>query len=138
MIRFMMVVVIVVGFLFAGYKGVMWFGSNMMIDQVADNVLNDEETERLMNDPEVKELLDRDLSESATADLPFDTKEEALKTVLSKFSMSELNEMKDTLLSGAGAEEKAEILAELEERLTPEELLALKVVAMKEIEGREE
>lgn len=127
-----LVLVVLSGLGVAGYKFALSFISDKMMDEVANQALNQEEIEKLKNDPEVKKLLEQDLSTTETEDLPFHSKEEALKTVVQKFSINELNEMKNKAIHGT-REDRAEIKAKLDERLSEEELRALKIIALKEL-----
>lgn len=130
------ILAVLVGLAIAGYNFAVSFAANKMIDQVVSEELSEDEIDQLMNDPSLKEMLDTDdVSLTENDDLPFHTKEEALKTVVKKFSIDELNEMKNKVLSGT-AEERAEVKAEIEDRLTQEELAALKIIALKELKQR--
>ncbi|HZG71553.1 MAG TPA: hypothetical protein VEY51_08435, partial [Chondromyces sp.] len=84
--------------------------------------------ERVKNDPELQQFI----SEGAnveSANLPFQTKEEAVRGVMKKFNVSELREIQSDLQNG----NKQEVLNKLEGKLTEDELLALKVLAYKEL-----
>jgi hypothetical protein len=66
----------------------------------------------------------------------FSSREEAMKFLLSKFSMSELTEFAKKAEGGLTPEEKVEIKAAITKRLTPEEYNALKVYAFIELSKR--
>ncbi|MBP1934079.1 hypothetical protein [Ammoniphilus resinae] len=68
----------------------------------------------------------------------FSNKEEALKFLLSRFSMSELKEFVSMASGGVTAEEKQEIKKALLERLSPEEFQALKVLGLIELKKRQQ
>lgn len=129
------ILAVLVGLGIAGYNFAVSFAANKMIDQVVSEELSEEAVAQLTDDPRLKEMLDADVTLTEKGDLPFHTKEEALKTVVKKFSVNELNEMKNKVLSGT-SEERAEVKTEIEERLTQEELDALKIVALKELKQR--
>ena len=130
------ILAVLVGLGIAGYQFALSFAANKMIDQVLSDELSEEEMAQLVVDPRLMELLDADVPLTSNDDLPFHTKEEALKTVLDKFSIDELDTMKNKLLSGT-SEERAEVKIEIEKRLSQEELEALKIVALKELKQRE-
>jgi hypothetical protein len=66
----------------------------------------------------------------------FGSREEAMKFLLSKFSMSELMGFAKKAQGGLTPEEKAEIKEAITKRLTPEEYNALKVYAFIELSKR--
>jgi hypothetical protein len=74
--------------------------------------------------------------EEKQSKLMFASREEAMKFLLSKFSMSELTEFAKKAEGGLTPEEKAEIKAAITKRLTPEEYNALKVYAFIELSKR--
>lgn len=63
----------------------------------------------------------------------FTSKEEALKFLLSKFTMEELKGFAGQAQGGLTAEEKASIKSELLSRISPEEYQALKVLGLIEL-----
>ncbi|MCD8508890.1 MAG: hypothetical protein LRY73_02680 [Bacillus sp. (in: Bacteria)] len=113
-----------------------------------ENMLNDEEIEKFLEDPEINawinsiEMNDYDSDSSSTneysmapsSSMPFTTKEDALKTVLREFSLGEVSELSDQAMAGNMTIEEAE--AYLGERLTEEEIQALKIVLIKEFQNR--
>ena len=116
--------------------GVYYFGTKVVSDKVMDEVSTQLESsgelerlkERVKNDPELQQFI----SEGAnveSANLPFQTKEEAVRGVMKKFNVSELREIQSDLQNG----NKQEVLNKLEGKLTEDELLALKVLAYKEL-----
>jgi flagellar basal body-associated protein FliL len=135
--KLLIAIVILVVLGFAGYQFVISFASDKMIDQVAEHVLSGDEAEQLLNDPGVKKWVEQDMYETSTDDLPFHTKEEALKAVVKKFSIGELNELKNKITNGIDAQEQEEIKSILEEKLSPEEMEALKIIALKELKNRQ-
>ncbi len=120
--------------------GVYYYGtkiaSDKVMDQVAAQLKNSGEIEKIKqqinNDPELQKLV----AEGANADnstLPFETKEEATRELVKKFKVSELQEIQSSVQGGLTAEKKQELLNTLESKLTEEEILALKVLAYKEL-----
>jgi translation initiation factor 2 alpha subunit (eIF-2alpha) len=65
--------------------------------------------------------------------LPFTTKEEATKVLLKKFKVEELIDIQSMALDGISIEDEGALLSMFEEKLTEEELLALKVITVKEL-----
>lgn len=139
--RKLLVTILILGLLgYAGYQYAIRYASDLVMDQVAEHVLNGEKMEDMLTDPEVKKLLEGEIArtstEGATKDLPFRTKEEALKALAKKFSAAELNEIRSKVTDGISAREKEELVAMLEQKLSPEELEALKMIALKELQSK--
>jgi hypothetical protein len=92
---------------------------NNLIDEVKDN-------------PELEKLLtEAELGDEST--LPFTTKEEATKVLLKKFKVEELIEIQSMVNDGISIDDEEKLLNTFENKLTEEELLALKVIAIKEL-----
>ncbi|MGE7544764.1 hypothetical protein [Sporosarcina newyorkensis] len=122
-----------------GY-GVYYFGSKLVADEVMDQVEAELESngqleaikQEVRNDPELQAFI----AEGKNIDdrnLPFKTKDQAVRVLVKKFSVSELAELQSKMKSGLSAEEKQELLSRYEDRLSEDELLALKVLAYKEL-----
>lgn len=131
------VLVIVLLVIAIGY-GIYYFGTNVASDKVMD-ILNNEleksgqlETvkESIKNDPDLKKFVE----EGANIDeskLPFKTKEEATRVIIRKVGISELQNIKSQLENGTASKE--EIYQTIENKLSDEEIQALKVIAYKEL-----
>lgn len=65
--------------------------------------------------------------------LPFTTKEEATKVLIKKVGITKLQEMHTQVQEGTASNE--EIITEVKKNLSEEEILALKVIAYKELSG---
>lgn len=106
------------------------------MDQVAVELENSGQLEAIkqevQKDPQLKAMLEEGKN-AENADLPFQTKEEAVRVLLKKFDLAEIQELQSKASSGLTVEEKQELLNKMESRLTEEELLALKVLAYKEL-----
>ena len=63
--------------------------------------------------------------------LPFTTKEEATKVLIKKVGITQLNEIRQQAQEGTISKE--EVLEEVQSKLSEEEILALKVIANKEL-----
>ncbi len=89
------------------------------------------EMKELLNDPSIQALLkDEKLLEESN--LPFTTKEEAIKVVTGAFSALEIASITTSVANGVSEEEIAELKEMVLNRLTPEELNALMILALKE------
>jgi ribosomal protein S28E/S33 len=85
------------------------------------------------NDPELRAFIE----EAETADiskLPFTTKEEATRVLIKKVGISELNDIRVQVQEGNASKE--EIMENIQGKLSEEEVLALKVLAYKELYGK--
>lgn len=120
-----------------GY-GVYHFGTNIASEKVADKITNelhksgkaDEVKKYVESDPELKKFVKEAESADQTK-LPFTTKEEATKVLIKKVGISELHDIQTKAQSGTISKE--EVLQKLEDKLTKEEMTALKVIAYKEL-----
>ncbi|MGD6831771.1 hypothetical protein ACQCT5_06385 [Sutcliffiella halmapala] len=84
------------------------------------------------NSPSLKAYI----SEGADAnleDLPFQTREEATRAVMNKLSLQELQSIQSKAADGMTETEAMELADTFEEKLTDEELLALKAIIYKEL-----
>ncbi len=106
-----------------------------MIDHVVSDFLNEEMVEQILSDPKVEELV-TSISQNRVNEstLPFSTKEEGVKVILSKFSIAEMTELATQVQGGLSSSKQKEIIATLEERLTPEELDALMYIGIAELQ----
>ncbi|MDN4071934.1 hypothetical protein [Fictibacillus terranigra] len=142
MLKWVLVFVLLFGTIgYFAYNAIVHYGANKLVDQVAAEIVDNKDADKLMDDPEIENYIKDggDLDELAKQkDLPFHTKEEALKTVIKKVGMDNLKDMKDKALDGVSPEERQEIEATLNEKLSPKEMEALKLVALKEIKKRQQ
>lgn len=126
----------------AGFA-IYFFGTKLIADQVMDQVaveLTDSGQlesikQEIKNDPQLQAFIEEGKNVDSST-LPFQTKEEAVRVLVKKFSVSELKELQTKAQSGLTAEEQQRLFNEIEGKLTDEELLALKVLAYKELEQR--
>lgn len=123
----------------AGFA-VYYVGTNIASEKLMDAVTTELENsgeidnikEMIEGDPELKSFIE----EASTADaneLPFTTKEEATRVLVNKVGLTNLNEIRVKVQDGSASKE--EILQEVESKLSEEEILALKVIAYKELYG---
>ncbi|ERN53575.1 hypothetical protein M3689_12070 [Alkalihalophilus marmarensis] len=134
-ILYLLIVVFLLGGI--GY-GVYYVGTNIASKKITDDLQAelhnsgqlDEVRAYIENDP----ALQRYLEEVRQADrdtLPFNTKEEATRVLIRKVGITDLLEMQSRVERGQMSQQ--EIINELESSLTEDELLALKVIAYKEL-----
>ncbi|KKB36201.1 hypothetical protein [Bacillus thermotolerans] len=134
--RLIKVLLGIVGFVvLLGIAG-LYFGTQFVSDKVMEEVSAqlensgelDKLKEQVKNDPQLQEFIAEGTNVNSES-LPFQTKEEAVRELATKFNVSELKEIQSDLQSG----NKQEILNKLEGKLTEEEVLALKMLAYKEL-----
>lgn len=106
------------------------------MDQVAVELNNSGQLEsikqEIQNDPQLLEFIEEGKNVDSST-LPFQTKEQAVRVLVKKFNVSEIQELQSKAKSGLTAEEKQQLFNEIESKLTDEEMLALKVLAYKEL-----
>lgn len=135
-IRNVVITVVILGLV--GY-GVYYYGMNYLANKVITEVdaqLTEEDREvartYVESIPVLKGYME-DVSSIDKASLPFDTKEEAAKQLVKKFSVSEIQNIQSTFQDGMSQTEQQVLISELENKLTSEELDALKVVIYNEL-----
>ena len=134
-VQFLFVFILLLGGL--GY-GAYYVGTNLASEKWMDTVSNELEhsgqieqvKQYVENDPELKHLLEE--AETVKQDqLPFTTKEEATRVLIKRVGVSELIDIQTQVQEGTIT--KDELLQKAQEKLTEEEILALKVIAYKEL-----
>ena len=120
-----------------GY-GIYYFGTNVATDKLLDSASTELENSGQINDLkayiESDPELSRMIKEAESADestLPFTSKGEATRVLIKKVGITKLQEVQSEVQNGTAS--KYEVLQVLNERLTDEEMLALQVIAYKEI-----
>ncbi|MFO1444153.1 hypothetical protein KDN24_13260 [Bacillus sp. Bva_UNVM-123] len=134
-IKFLIITVILLGAIgFGVYHYGTKFASNKLVEAISTELENsgemDEIKKTIESDPELKSFIE----EAKTADsskLPFSTKEEATRVLIQKVGISELNDIRVQVQEGTISKE--EVLQEIQGKLTEEEIMALKVIAYKEL-----
>lgn len=111
--------------------------SNKVMTEVAGSITEDD-LEMLASDPNVEALLGSSQDDLKAVDLeetslPIKTKEEAVKKISESFSMKEIQQSVSKVKGGLTAEEQNELYSLLTERLSEEELTALKLIAIQEV-----
>ncbi|MEK3854801.1 hypothetical protein [Cytobacillus sp. FSL H8-0458] len=125
---------ILLGFLI--YFASMNMISNKVMTEVAGSITEDD-LEKLASDPNIEALLGSSIDDLKAADLqktslPIKTKEEAVKKISESFSIDEIQQSVSKVKGGLTAEEQNELYSLLTERLSEEELTALKIIAVQE------
>ncbi|WP_404359017.1 hypothetical protein LG291_10685 [Cytobacillus firmus] len=110
--------------------------SNQVMTEVAGSITEDD-LEMLASDPNVEALLGSSEDDLIAVDLqktslPTKTKEEAMKKISESFSIDEIQKSASKVKGGLTAAEKNELYSLLTERLSEEELTALKIIAVQE------
>ena len=134
-VQFLFVFILLLGGL--GY-GVYYFGTNLASEKLMDTVSNELEhsgqieqvKQYVEKDPELKHFLEEAASVKQDQ-LPFTTKEEATRVLIKRVGVSELMDIQTQVQEGTIT--KDELLQKAQEKLTEEEILALKVIAYKEL-----
>ena len=135
--KFLTITTIILVLLGAGGYAAWHFGTNIASEKIIEKVestLNDEKLEEVKsyieNDSRVQEIV----NEAAATDpdtLPFQTKEEATRVLITKVGVTRLLEIQEQAQNGSI--NKDELLAEIEGTLSEEEISALKYVLYKEL-----
>lgn len=118
------------------YFASMNFISNKVMTAVAGSITEDD-LEMLASDPNVEALLGSSKVDLKAVDLqkttlPIKTKEEAVQKISESFSIDEIQQSVSKVKGGLTAEEQNELYSLLTERLSEEEINALKIIAVQE------
>lgn len=120
-----------------GY-GVYYYGTNAASEELVDSASTELEDSGqikdvkayIESDPELTEMV-KEAESADESTLPFTSKGEATRVLIKKVGMTELRELQTDVQNGTASKE--EVLQVLSEKLTKEEMLALQVIAYKEI-----
>ncbi|WP_438312917.1 hypothetical protein [Sporosarcina sp. FA9] len=128
--------VVVVGL---GY-GLYYFGTNIASEKIMSAVSSELESsgqidtlkKELNQNPALKELVEEgaNIEESQ---LPFTTKEQATRVLIKKIGLGELQSLQSQFQNGISQNEMLELINKMSGKLTDEEILAIKVIAYKEL-----
>jgi hypothetical protein len=117
------------------YLFVMDYASEKAMNEISKELsANEEEINKLLEDPEIRKYIET--GEKTSEILPFTTRKEAVKLISEKYTISELAKTREQVSSGLNEQEKLAVYDKLLEKFTEKELLALKVVALKEIKKK--
>lgn len=136
-IAYILLIVLTVGLL--GFGVYFWLSdllaeraSDKVTEQLDSSLQEDKAKKVIQNNPVLREFIEEgetiDRSEAA-----FQTKEEAIQVIMSQFNPVELMELRNKVEDGLNQEDQAEIIAKLEEKLTEEQLRAIKAIAYDEL-----
>ncbi|WP_153464974.1 MULTISPECIES: hypothetical protein [Sediminibacillus] len=110
--------------------------ADKVVDQVEQELYPGGDVEAVKqsidNNPELQEFL-ADAPQIDRSQLPFTTKEGAVKNLIKKFSVGEIQELSETVNGDMTQEEQMALLENIEKKLSPEELNAIKVVMYEEL-----
>ncbi|MBT2570145.1 hypothetical protein [Planococcus sp. ISL-110] len=112
------------------------FSADRLVAGATEELRNNGKMEKIVeyveNDPQMLEYIEQaQVAEQESEALPFQTTADAAGTVIKKVGITDLAKMKSGVEDGTMSPE--EVIQKLEEDLTEEELLALKVIAYKEL-----
>lgn len=134
-IKYLIVFLIVLA---AAGVGVYYVGTNMasekLVEQAAGDLADSGQLEDIKAHVERDPQLSGYIEEAKTADesaLPFKTTGQATRVLIQKVGVSELQKIKSGVENGTISQ--AEAIQKLETSLSEEEMLALKVIAYKEL-----
>ena len=136
--KFIRAIFVILALLIVAGYGLYYFGTNLASDKVmemvndglADSGQKEEIKKMIESDPELRAYVEEGKSMDAD-ELPFETKEEATRVLVKKIGLTELQTIKEQAENGTVSKE--EIMNTVEQKLTKEELQALKVIAYKEL-----
>ncbi|KOO47547.1 hypothetical protein [Priestia koreensis] len=131
--KFLITIVILAAIGYGGYRVALNYVSNKVVAIAQKEWLTDEQISKAKQYANIDQLA-KEVSQVDKSKLPFHTKEDAVKTVMKKFSTSELADAAKKVKGGATPQEKQELMQLAEQRLSPDELAALKVVALQELQ----
>lgn len=123
------------------YNYMVGFASDKVIEHVVNDLLDEQLIEELLSDPAIEEMVQSLVNEKGNTNtnksqvnLPFTTKEEGVKVVLTKFSLGEMKEIATQVQGGLSTAEQYELANQLKERLTEAELEALMIIGVAELQ----
>lgn len=123
----------------AGYQYMFSFAADKVMEKVQEELLTEEYVTKLKEEPIVLELAEQARTEGLhTVDkkaLPFSTKEEGLKVVMSKFSIGELKDLAFEAKDGLTETKQRELYETYKDRFTEEEWQALLIIGLEELES---
>lgn len=135
--KFLTITAVVLFLLGAASYAVWHFGTNIASEKIIEKVeasLDDENLEEVKayieNDPKLQEIV-REVATTNPDTLPFQTKEEATRVIIKKVGVNRLLDIQEQAQNGSI--NKDEILAEIEGKLSEDEIAALKYVLYKEL-----
>lgn len=136
-IKGIFITAIVVGGLgFAGYYLINKFIEDQAVEYVENDMVNNNDLavarEYVDNSPALKNYI-AEGSQANLEGLPIQTREEATRMIMSKLSFQEMQQIQSKVSNGMTEQEAMEMIQTFEDKLTDEELLALKAIVYREL-----
>lgn len=136
--RFLKYIIVLLIIVAAGAIAIYYVGTNIASEKVVEEATAELESNGQLediktyveNDPKLKGYIE----EAKSADesqLPFKTKGEATRVLIQKIGIGELQSLQQGVQNGTISQQEA--ISKLEGELSEEEMLALKVIAYKEL-----
>ncbi|MFA9557547.1 hypothetical protein ACERII_09595 [Evansella sp. AB-rgal1] len=128
---------------YGGYRYVLSLASDELVNQLSQELLTEDVVKEMLSDPYVKDLVkelqsnstltNRSTPSELSKNMPFTTKEEATKTIVSRFSVGEIQDITTKAARGLTVAEQVELEKLVMERLTEEELEAIMIIGLSAI-----
>ncbi|MGD7052927.1 hypothetical protein [Sutcliffiella horikoshii] len=121
---------------YAGYYFVNKFIEDQAVEYVEKDLVENNDVAMARDYVDRSPALKSYIAEGAEADLeelPVQTREEATRMVMQKLSFQEMQQIQSKAANGMTEQEVLELMETFEEKLTDEELLALKAIVYKEL-----
>ena len=136
-LKYLVAILIIVGSLL---YGVYYFGTNIVSDKVMDEVYLELENsgqlevvkQAINNDPEIMQYIENGANVDESK-LPFKNKEQATRALIKKIGIDEIQDIQSKFQNGISENDLEMLLREIEGKFTHDEILALKVIAYKEL-----
>ncbi|WP_404347941.1 hypothetical protein LG311_19185 [Sutcliffiella horikoshii] len=131
------VTAIILGVLgYAGYYFVNKFIEDQAVEYVEKDLVENNDVAMAREYVDRSPALKNYIAEGAEAnldELPVQTREEATRMVMQKLSFQEMQQIQSQAANGMTEQEVLELMETFEEKLTDEELLALKAIVYREL-----
>ncbi len=127
------ILVLIVGGGYAAYNYFIGYASDMMVEMVAEELaINEAEYNRWLEAPGVQEMLEQ-MEVDEDTELIFPTKEDATRAIIREYPMGEITDVITKAQQGQMTIEQIE--EKLSEKFTEEEIEALMILAIREMQG---
>lgn len=133
----LLITAIILGVLgYAGYYFINKFIEDQAVEYVEKDLVENNDMAMAREYVDRSPALKSYIAEGAEAnleELPIQTREEATRMVMQKLSFQEMQQIQSQAASGMTEQEVLELMETFEEKLTDEELLALKAIVYREL-----
>ncbi len=133
----LLITAIILGVLgYAGYYFINKFIEDQAVDYVEKDLVGNNDVDMAREYVDRSPALKSYIAEGAEAnleELPIQTREEATRMVMQKLSFQEMQQIQSQAANGMTEQEVLELMETFEEKLTDEELLALKAIVYREL-----